>query len=50
MTMTVGELDRWFAELTLDEYDSGKATRIITEIRNRLRCLCDVGLEYLTLD
>ena len=50
VTMTVGELDRWFAELTLDEYDSGKATRIITEIRNRLRCLCDVGLEYLTLD
>ena len=50
VNMTAGELDRWFAELSLDEHDTAKSTRIITEIRNRLRCLCDVGLEYLTLD
>ncbi len=48
--MTVGELDRWFEELQLDEHDMAKAARIMVEIRSRLRCLCDVGLEYLTLD
>ncbi len=50
VAMTAGELDSWFAQLELDEYDSKKAERIIVEIRSRLRCLCDVGLEYLTLD
>ena len=48
--MSVGELSAWFDALQLDEYDTAKAARIIVEIRNRLRCLCDVGLEYLTLD
>jgi len=50
VTMSVGELSAWFDALQLDEYDTAKAARIIVEIRNRLRCLCDVGLEYLTLD
>ncbi|MBQ8863481.1 MAG: excinuclease ABC subunit UvrA [Rikenellaceae bacterium] len=50
VSMTVGELDSWFESLSLGEHDTAKSTRIVTEIRNRLRCLCDVGLEYLTLD
>ena len=48
--MTVGELSRFFDSLTLDEHDTKSAERILTEIRNRLSYLMDVGLHYLTLD
>lgn len=50
VTMTVDELIRFFANLTLDEHDSTTAKRVLTEIRNRLGYLSDVGLGYLTLD
>lgn len=48
--MPVDELIAFFSGLTLDEYDAKTAERILTEIRNRLQYLADVGLGYLTLD
>ena len=48
--MTVGELKHFFETLVLDEHDAHTAERILTEIRNRLGYLVDVGLHYLTLD
>ena len=48
--MTVGELVAFFRDLRLDEHDATTAERVLTEIRNRLGYLNDVGLDYLTLD
>ena len=48
--MTVGELVGFFDNLQLDEHDAVTAERVLTEIRNRLGYLNDVGLDYLTLD
>ncbi len=48
--MTVGELVVFFDNLQLDEHDAVTAERVLTEIRNRLGYLNDVGLDYLTLD
>lgn len=48
--MPVDSLLAFFDTLTLDETDSRIASRLLVEIRNRLRFLCDVGLGYLTLD
>ena len=48
--MTVDQLIVFFNELSLDEFDSTSAERILVEIRNRLSYLSDVGLGYLTLD
>ncbi len=60
--ITVGELHEFFSELTaeseteegkvtpLDAHDREAGSRILTEITNRLQCLVDVGLSYLTLD
>ena len=50
VAMTVDELISFFGSLQLDEHDTKTATRILTEIRNRLNYLSDVGLGYLTLD
>ena len=50
VAMPVDELIPFFRELTLDEHDHKVADRILTEIRNRLQYLSDVGLGYLTLD
>ncbi len=49
-TMSVDALTAFFDTLQLDEHDAKTAARIITEIRNRLGYLSDVGLGYLTLD
>ncbi len=48
--MSVKELHRFFAEIVLDETETQIAARLLTEIRNRLQFLLDVGLGYLTLD
>lgn len=48
--MPVRELLNWFNDLKLNDTDAKIAERLLTEIRNRLGFLCDVGLEYLTLD
>ncbi len=50
VTMPVAELAEFFAALQLDEHDTKRAARVLTEIRNRLQYLLDVGLGYLTLD
>ena len=50
VAMPVDELIDFFNHLTLDEHDTKTAARILTEIRNRLQYLADVGLGYLTLD
>ena len=50
VTMTIGELSRFFDCLSLDEHDTKTAERVLLEIRNRLKYLMDVGLHYLTLD
>jgi len=36
--------------IKLSEYDKKIASRVLTEIKSRLEYLCDVGLEYLTLN
>lgn len=48
--MPVANLKEWFDNLQLSEHDSSVAKRLMTEIRNRLQFLLDVGLGYLTLN
>lgn len=48
--MPVGSLLEWFGHLQLSEYEQKVSRRLITEITNRLRYLCEVGLQYLTLN
>ncbi len=48
--MPVTRLKEFFDNLILDEHDATIAKRILTEIRNRVDCLIDVGLGYLTLN
>ena len=50
VVMPVETLANFFATLELDAHDTKTAARILTEIRNRLQYLTDVGLGYLTLD
>jgi len=49
--MSIRKADRWFTELPerLTEKQNEIAVRILKEIRERLRFLNDVGLDYLTL-
>lgn len=48
--MPVSDLLEWFNHLELNGQDAKIAQRLLTEIRNRLGFLVDVGLGYLTLD
>jgi len=48
--MPVNRLLNFFTTLTLPENDARIADRLLTEIRNRLTFLNEVGLGYLTLD
>ena len=48
--MPVKDLKVFFDEIEMSEHDAQVAQRLLTEIRNRLRFLVDVGLGYLTLD
>ncbi|MBD5185026.1 MAG: excinuclease ABC subunit UvrA [Bacteroidales bacterium] len=50
VTMPVSELRAFFASLTLSDTEARIASRLLTEITNRLSFLDDVGLGYLTLD
>lgn len=50
VAMSVSELRQWFLNLELSDVDSVIASRLLTEIRNRLEFLENVGLGYLTLD
>lgn len=48
--MPVKELREFFDTLQLDDTDAAVAARLLTELKNRLGYLDDVGLGYLTLD
>lgn len=48
--MSVQDLRKWFDHLALSDRDSRIASRLLTEIKNRLKVLDEVGLGYLTLD
>jgi len=49
-SMTVEEAARFFARITLLVQQAAIAEKLLIELRERLRFLNDVGLEYLTLD
>jgi excinuclease ABC subunit A len=49
-SMTVEQTARFFDTLQLTAQEGAIADRLLVEIRERLRFLNDVGLEYLTLD
>jgi len=48
--MTVEAASKFFEGVELTEQEAGIAERLLQEIRERLRFLNEVGLEYLTLD
>jgi excinuclease ABC subunit A len=48
--LTVEDAFRFFSDLDLSAQEAGIADRLLVEIRERLRFLNEVGLEYLTLD
>ncbi len=50
VTMTLGAAQQFVEELDLDDYGEKVAGRIVAELRNRLRLLVEIGVEYLTLD
>ncbi len=47
--LSVGQAERFFAELNLDDFELRVAGKVLQELRVRLRFLHSVGLEYLTL-
>ncbi|MBW2540933.1 MAG: excinuclease ABC subunit UvrA [Deltaproteobacteria bacterium] len=47
---SVGDLADFFEQLELTPAERSIAQKVIVEIRDRLRFLSDVGLDYLTLD
>ena len=49
-SMTVEEAARFFGQLRLSTEQAAIADRLLIELRERLRFLNEVGLEYLTLD
>lgn len=48
--MPVENLKKWFDELSLNDHDAVVGKRLLTEIKNRLGFLVEVGLGYLTLN
>ena len=48
--LSIGALGTFFDELKFSEQEYSIARRIVKEIRERLRFLVDVGLDYLTLN
>lgn len=47
--MQADELQQWFGELSLADFEKKIAKRVLIEIKQRLQVLLDVGLGYLTL-
>ena len=50
LEMSIEKLYDFFKKLSLDEYETVVASRILKEINSRLLCLLSVGLPYLTLN
>jgi excinuclease ABC subunit A len=48
--LPVSALTAWLDELTLTEFEAKIAAHILREARDRVRFLCDVGLNYLSLN
>ncbi|HWK73251.1 MAG TPA: excinuclease ABC subunit UvrA [Povalibacter sp.] len=48
--LSVGDSMRFSLDLKLDGWRGEVAAKIVKEVGDRLRFLCDVGLDYLTLD
>jgi excinuclease ABC subunit A len=48
--LPVGDLQKWFSQLSLTDFDQKVAKRILIEISHRIQTLLDVGLGYLTLN
>lgn len=48
-SMSVSDLSKWFAALSLNDTDQKTADMLLHEITSRLRFMEDVGLGYLTL-
>ena len=48
--LPIDELHKIFENIKLNKYETKIASRILTEIKNRLQFLMDVGLNYLTLN
>jgi excinuclease ABC subunit A len=48
--LTVRDADGFFAALQLTDKEAAIAEKVLHEIRRRLGFLCDVGLDYLTVD
>lgn len=48
--MPISELYLFFEQLPLNEYEMAAAQRLLIEIKKRVKCLMDVGLDYLTLN
>lgn len=49
-SMSLSDLKIFFDDIELDKTEASIAERLLTEIRNRLNFLIEVGLEYLTLN
>ena len=48
--MNIGEAFRFFESMRLEPEQAAVADKVLVEVRQRLRFLNDVGLDYLTLD
>ena len=48
--MPIINLKEWFDKLKLSDHEQEVSKRLMTEIKNRLQFLLDVGLGYLTLN
>ena len=48
--MPISQLKDFFDNLKLTDYEVSASKRLILEINNRIQCLMDVGLSYLTLN
>jgi excinuclease ABC subunit A len=49
-SMSVGDAMRFSVNLSIEGWRGEVAEKIVKEVGERLRFLCDVGLDYLTLD
>lgn len=50
VSLTLAEARDHFDRLMLTPFEESVVGQILTEIRRRLHVLCDIGLDYLTLD
>ena len=48
--MPISNLKEWFDNIELNEHEKEVSKRLLPEIKTRLNFLCEVGLQYLTLN